>query len=157
VLPGSNPDHSAPSVRQGDVALWSRPVSISAGNRGGHGDQPVHDVCARAPSQVNPDFVRGPTMTETYTDASDDFKAARSDPCSPHRPSSRAHQPCDDTYQALPRPSLLRPAAARLALVRPGQSTPPVRLNSACPYLAHLRPRASAVTPIPHSRPERSP
>nr|MDT0660398.1 extracellular solute-binding protein [Micromonospora sp. DSM 115978] len=41
-----------------------------------YGGQPIYDVFAQASTQVSPDFVWGPTMTQTYADASDGFKAA---------------------------------------------------------------------------------
>ncbi|KGJ74668.1 sugar ABC transporter substrate-binding protein [Cryobacterium roopkundense] len=41
-----------------------------------YGDQAIYDVFATASSQVSPDFVWGPTMTQTYNDVSDGFKAA---------------------------------------------------------------------------------
>lgn len=41
-----------------------------------YGDQPIYDVFAEASAQVSPDFVWGPTMTQTYNDISDGFKAA---------------------------------------------------------------------------------
>ncbi|TDN91452.1 extracellular solute-binding protein [Microbacterium sp. BK668] len=41
-----------------------------------YGDQKIYDVFAQAASEVNPDFVWGPTMTQTYADVSDGFKAA---------------------------------------------------------------------------------
>jgi multiple sugar transport system substrate-binding protein len=41
-----------------------------------YGDQPIYDVFAEASTQVAPDFTWGPTMTSTYADASDGFKAA---------------------------------------------------------------------------------
>jgi multiple sugar transport system substrate-binding protein len=37
-----------------------------------------YDVFAEASAQVSPDFVWGPTMTQTYADVSDGFKAAAS-------------------------------------------------------------------------------
>lgn len=43
-----------------------------------YGGQPIYDVFAEAAGQVNPDFVWGPTMTQTYADVSDGFKAAAS-------------------------------------------------------------------------------
>lgn len=43
-----------------------------------YGGQPIYDVFAEAASQVSPDFVWGPTMTQTYADTSDGFKAAAS-------------------------------------------------------------------------------
>lgn len=43
-----------------------------------YGGQPIYDVFAEAAEQVNPDFVWGPTMTQTYADVSDGFKAAAS-------------------------------------------------------------------------------
>ncbi|MGO4784522.1 ABC transporter substrate-binding protein [Cryobacterium sp. W22_MBD10_FK3] len=41
-----------------------------------YGDQPIYDVFAEASGQVSSDFVWGPTMTQTYNDVSDGFKAA---------------------------------------------------------------------------------
>lgn len=41
-----------------------------------YGGQKIYDVFADAATQVNPDFVWGPTMTQTYADVSDGFKAA---------------------------------------------------------------------------------
>lgn len=41
-----------------------------------YGNQPIYDVFAEASAQVSPDFVWGPTMTQTYNDVSDGFKAA---------------------------------------------------------------------------------
>jgi multiple sugar transport system substrate-binding protein len=41
-----------------------------------YGDQPIYDVFAEASGQVSADFVWGPTMTQTYNDVSDGFKAA---------------------------------------------------------------------------------
>ncbi|WP_326554062.1 ABC transporter substrate-binding protein [Micromonospora sp. NBC_01813] len=41
-----------------------------------YGGQPIYDVFAEASEQVAADFVWGPTMTQTYADASDGFKAA---------------------------------------------------------------------------------
>jgi multiple sugar transport system substrate-binding protein len=41
-----------------------------------YGDQPIYDVFAEASTQVAPDFTWGPTMTSTYANASDGFKAA---------------------------------------------------------------------------------
>ncbi|MET0726536.1 MAG: sugar ABC transporter substrate-binding protein [Leifsonia sp.] len=41
-----------------------------------YGDQKIYDVFAEAATQVNPDFAWGPTMTQTYADVSDGFKAA---------------------------------------------------------------------------------
>lgn len=43
-----------------------------------YGGQKIYDVFAEAAGQVNPDFVWGPTMTQTYSDVSDGFKAAAS-------------------------------------------------------------------------------
>ena len=43
-----------------------------------YGGQAIYDVFAEASAQVNPDFVWGPTMTQTYADVSDGFKAAAS-------------------------------------------------------------------------------
>ena len=43
-----------------------------------YGGQKIYDVFAEAATQVNPDFVWGPTMTQTYADVSDGFKAAAS-------------------------------------------------------------------------------
>ncbi|MFV2013028.1 MULTISPECIES: ABC transporter substrate-binding protein [unclassified Micromonospora] len=41
-----------------------------------YGGQPIYEVFAEASQQVAADFVWGPTMTQTYADASDGFKAA---------------------------------------------------------------------------------
>ncbi|WP_251451980.1 extracellular solute-binding protein [Microbacterium sp. Marseille-Q6648] len=41
-----------------------------------YGGQAIYDVFAEAATQVSPDFVWGPTMTQTYADVSDGFKAA---------------------------------------------------------------------------------
>ncbi|GIF16222.1 ABC transporter substrate-binding protein [Actinoplanes teichomyceticus] len=41
-----------------------------------YGGQKIYDVFAEASTQVTPDFTWGPTMTSTYTAASDGFKAA---------------------------------------------------------------------------------
>ncbi len=41
-----------------------------------YGGQKIYDVFAQAATQVSPDFVWGPTMTQTYADVSDGFKAA---------------------------------------------------------------------------------
>lgn len=41
-----------------------------------YGGQKIYEVFAEAAEQVNPDFVWGPTMTQTYADVSDGFKAA---------------------------------------------------------------------------------
>ena len=41
-----------------------------------YGGQAIYDVFAEASSQVSPDFVWGPTMTQTYADTSDGFKGA---------------------------------------------------------------------------------
>ena len=41
-----------------------------------YGDQKIYDVFAAASAEVNPDFTWGPTMTQTYNDVSDGFKAA---------------------------------------------------------------------------------
>ncbi|MCI2956151.1 extracellular solute-binding protein [Agromyces atrinae] len=41
-----------------------------------YGGQAIYDVFAEAAGQVNPDFVWGPTMTQTYADVSDGFKKA---------------------------------------------------------------------------------
>ncbi|MFE7845869.1 ABC transporter substrate-binding protein [Microbacterium sp. NPDC057407] len=41
-----------------------------------YGDQAIYEVFAEAAGEVNPDFVWGPTMTQTYADVSDGFKAA---------------------------------------------------------------------------------
>ncbi|WP_198417655.1 ABC transporter substrate-binding protein [Cryobacterium fucosi] len=41
-----------------------------------YGDQAIYDEFAIASAQVSPDFVWGPTMTQTYNDVSDGFKAA---------------------------------------------------------------------------------
>ncbi len=43
-----------------------------------YGGQKIYDVFAEASARVNPDFVWGPTMTQTYADVSDGFKAAAS-------------------------------------------------------------------------------
>ncbi|RHA38156.1 ABC transporter substrate-binding protein [Cellulomonas rhizosphaerae] len=43
-----------------------------------YGGQPIYDVFAQASGEVNPDFVWGPTMTQTYADVSDGFKSAAS-------------------------------------------------------------------------------
>lgn len=40
------------------------------------GNQPIYKEFAKAASQVSPDFTWGPTMTQTYSDVSDGFKAA---------------------------------------------------------------------------------
>ncbi|WP_345800525.1 sugar ABC transporter substrate-binding protein [Microbacterium sp. AZCO] len=41
-----------------------------------YGGQKIYDVFAEAASQVNPDFVWGPTMTQTYANVSDGFQKA---------------------------------------------------------------------------------
>ena len=41
-----------------------------------YGGQKIYDVFAEAAGQVNPDFVWGPTMTQTYADVSDGFQKA---------------------------------------------------------------------------------
>ncbi|MET8150609.1 ABC transporter substrate-binding protein [Actinoplanes sp. NPDC049668] len=41
-----------------------------------YGDQKIYEVFAQASGQVSPDFTWGPTMTSTYADVSDGFKAA---------------------------------------------------------------------------------
>jgi multiple sugar transport system substrate-binding protein len=41
-----------------------------------YGNQKIYDVFSSASGQVKPDFTWGPTMTQTYADASDGFKAA---------------------------------------------------------------------------------
>ncbi|QIG39340.1 extracellular solute-binding protein [Microbacterium sp. 4R-513] len=41
-----------------------------------YGGQKIYEVFAEAASEVDPDFVWGPTMTQTYADVSDGFKAA---------------------------------------------------------------------------------
>jgi multiple sugar transport system substrate-binding protein len=41
-----------------------------------YGNQKIYDVFSAASGQVKPDFTWGPTMTQTYADASDGFKAA---------------------------------------------------------------------------------
>lgn len=41
-----------------------------------YGGQKIYDVFAEAAAQVNPDFVWGPTMTQTYADVSDGFQKA---------------------------------------------------------------------------------
>ena len=41
-----------------------------------YGGQAIYDVFAAASAEVNPDFTWGPTMTQTYNDVSDGFKAA---------------------------------------------------------------------------------
>lgn len=41
-----------------------------------YGGQPIYDVFAKASAEVSADFVWGPTMTQTYNDVSDGFKAA---------------------------------------------------------------------------------
>lgn len=41
-----------------------------------YGDQAIYDVFAQAATEVSPDFVWGPTMTQTYADISDGFKSA---------------------------------------------------------------------------------
>ncbi len=43
-----------------------------------YGGQKIYDVFAEAATQVSPDFTWGPTMTQTYADVSDGFKAAAS-------------------------------------------------------------------------------
>ncbi|SFR70491.1 multiple sugar transport system substrate-binding protein [Agromyces sp. CF514] len=43
-----------------------------------YGGQKIYDVFKDAATQVNPDFVWGPTMTQTYADVADGFKAAAS-------------------------------------------------------------------------------
>ena len=43
-----------------------------------YGNQHIYDVFATASAEVSPDFVWGPTMTQTYNDVSDGFKAAAS-------------------------------------------------------------------------------
>jgi multiple sugar transport system substrate-binding protein len=41
-----------------------------------YGGQKIYDVFAKASAAVDPDFTWGPTMTQTYSDVSDGFKAA---------------------------------------------------------------------------------
>ncbi|WP_298462297.1 ABC transporter substrate-binding protein [uncultured Cellulomonas sp.] len=41
-----------------------------------YGGQPIYDVFAEASTQVSPDFVWGPTMTQVYNDVSDGFSTA---------------------------------------------------------------------------------
>jgi multiple sugar transport system substrate-binding protein len=41
-----------------------------------YGDQKIYEVFAQASAQVDPNFTWGPTMTATYANASDGFKAA---------------------------------------------------------------------------------
>ncbi|MCY1139386.1 extracellular solute-binding protein [Actinoplanes sp. Pm04-4] len=41
-----------------------------------YGDQKIYEVFAEAATKVTPDFTWGPTMTSTYANASDGFKAA---------------------------------------------------------------------------------
>lgn len=41
-----------------------------------YGGQKIYEVFAEAAAQVNPDFVWGPTMTQTYADVSDGFQKA---------------------------------------------------------------------------------
>lgn len=41
-----------------------------------YGGQKIYEVFAQASAQVSPNFVWGPTMTKTYADAADGFKAA---------------------------------------------------------------------------------
>ncbi|MBM2622741.1 extracellular solute-binding protein [Actinoplanes sp. LDG1-06] len=41
-----------------------------------YGDQKIYEVFAQAATEVTPDFTWGPTMTSTYANASDGFKAA---------------------------------------------------------------------------------
>jgi multiple sugar transport system substrate-binding protein len=41
-----------------------------------YGGQPIYDVFSEASGQVSSDFIWGPTMTQTYNDVSDGFKAA---------------------------------------------------------------------------------
>ncbi|WP_250006179.1 ABC transporter substrate-binding protein [Actinoplanes sp. M2I2] len=43
---------------------------------GFYGDQKIYEVFAEAATKVTPDFTWGPTMTSTYANASDGFKAA---------------------------------------------------------------------------------
>ena len=46
-----------------------------------YGGQKIYDVFAESAAEVIPDFTWGPTMTQTYTDVSDVFKAAVSGSC----------------------------------------------------------------------------
>ena len=41
-----------------------------------YGGQAIYDVFAEAAAEVNPDFLWGPTMTQTYADVSDGFQRA---------------------------------------------------------------------------------
>ena len=41
-----------------------------------YGGQAIYDVFAQAAAEVNPDFLWGPTMTQTYADVSDGFQRA---------------------------------------------------------------------------------
>lgn len=43
-----------------------------------YGGQKIYEVFAQAAADTNPDFVWGPTMTQTYTDVADGFSAALS-------------------------------------------------------------------------------